>query len=51
MNPLHMVNWYYTSPDEGTHIIWEFEPENQNPVELQQQGWQSILNNFKTYLE
>lgn len=40
-----------TSTDEGTHIIWEFEPENQNPVELQQQGWQSILNNFKKYIE
>ncbi len=41
----------FTSTDEGTHIRWDFEPENQNPVELQQQGWQSILNNFKTYLE
>lgn len=29
----------------------EFEPETQNPVEMQQQGWQAILNNFKNYTE
>ncbi|MFM7566092.1 MAG: SRPBCC domain-containing protein [Flavobacteriales bacterium] len=40
-----------TSTDEGTHIIWEFEPENQNPVEFQQQGWQAILTHFKAYGE
>jgi hypothetical protein len=28
-----------------------FEPENQNPLEMQQQGWQAILNNFKKYVE
>jgi predicted lactoylglutathione lyase/uncharacterized protein YndB with AHSA1/START domain len=32
-------------------VIETFEAENTNPVELQQQGWQSILNNFKSYVE
>jgi hypothetical protein len=28
-----------------------FEPETENTLELQQQGWQAILNQFKTYCE
>lgn len=28
-----------------------FEPESQNSVDMQQQGWQAILDNFKTYVE
>ncbi|ANH83718.1 activator of HSP90 ATPase [Niabella ginsenosidivorans] len=28
-----------------------FEAENENPVAMQQQGWQAILDNFKTYTE
>lgn len=28
-----------------------FEPESTHPQEMQQQGWQAILNNFKTYVE
>lgn len=35
----------------GTKIRTEFDPEMQNPIELQQQGWQAILNNFKQYVE
>jgi hypothetical protein len=29
----------------------QFEPENQNSIELQEAGWQSILDNFKNYVE
>jgi hypothetical protein len=25
--------------------------EDQNPVDMQQAGWQMILNNFKAYVE
>lgn len=32
-------------------IIEKFDPENENSEELQQQGWQAILNNFKDYVE
>ncbi len=34
-----------------TEVTETFDPENQNPPELQQQGWQMILNNFKKYTE
>ena len=34
-----------------TAIKITFEPETENPINLQQQGWQLILNNFKSYTE
>jgi uncharacterized protein YndB with AHSA1/START domain len=34
-----------------TTITESFEAEEVNPVELQKEGWQSILNNFKNYAE
>ena len=36
---------------EGTKVTVTFDPENQNTLELQQQGWQAILDNFKSYSE
>ena len=27
------------------------EPEQENPLDLQQGGWQAILNQFKTYCQ
>jgi len=38
------------TPD-GVEIIESFDPETVNPEEMQQQGWQAILNNFKKYVE
>lgn len=35
----------------GVKITEEFEPENENPVDLQKSGWQAILNNFKKHTE
>ena len=35
----------------ATEVIINFDPETENPLELQQNGWQSILNNFKNYTE
>ena len=36
----------------NTVIVTEnFEPEDENSIELQRGGWQSILDNFKKYLE
>lgn len=53
----------YTMSD-GRRVTTSFEPEGdktkvttvfvaemQNPIEMQKQGWQSILNNFKKYSE
>ncbi|MBI5370846.1 MAG: SRPBCC domain-containing protein [Sphingobacteriales bacterium] len=34
-----------------THVLETFEAEDENPVELQRGGWQSILNSFKQYAE
>jgi hypothetical protein len=32
-------------------VTEHFEPENQNPLDLQKAGWQAILDNFKQYVE
>ena len=34
-----------------TFVTEDFEPEATNPHEMQQGGWQSILNQFKSYVE
>lgn len=35
----------------GTKVVTVFDAEDQHPEELQKQGWQAILNNFKKYAE
>jgi uncharacterized protein YndB with AHSA1/START domain len=35
----------------GVIVRVTFDAESQNPVELQRQGWQAILNNFGKYVE
>ncbi len=37
--------------EAGTSVIVTFDPETENPLELQKNGWQSILDNFKKYTE
>ncbi len=34
-----------------TEVIETFDPESINSTELQQSGWQAILDNFKRYAE
>lgn len=41
----------FISDGNRTKVATTFDPENQNPVEMQQEGWQAILNNFKNYVE
>ena len=42
--------WF--SPDgNATRVTETFDAENVHSVELQRNGWQSILNNFKQYAE
>ena len=36
---------------KGVKVTEIFEPEKMNPEEMQRSGWQSILNNFKKYVE
>lgn len=35
----------------GVELIESFDPETQNPEEMQRGGWQAILDNFKSYVE
>ncbi|WP_422348716.1 SRPBCC family protein [Flagellimonas sp.] len=38
--------------EEGkTKISTTFDPEEQNPIEMQRDGWQAIINNFKKHVE
>jgi uncharacterized protein YndB with AHSA1/START domain len=37
--------------DNSVKIIEAFDPENENPMEMQKAGWQAILENFKKYVE
>lgn len=34
-----------------TEVVVTFDPEDENPIEMQKGGWQAILNNFKNYTE
>lgn len=45
------VNVQMTGDSDTTLVVVQFDPENENPIELQQQGWQAILNNFRKYTE
>ena len=46
-----MVRITFKSQNNSTTITETFEAENQNPIELQRNGWQAILDNFKRYAE
>ncbi|WP_396143205.1 SRPBCC family protein [Flavobacterium sp.] len=41
----------FISIGDTVEVVETFEAETQNPVELQQFGWQAILNNFKKLVE
>lgn len=45
------VSCVFISEGDNTKIVETFEAEGQNPIEMQQAGWQAILNNFKKYVE
>ena len=41
----------FKSNGTSTTITETFDAENANPAEMQRQGWQAILDNFKKYAE
>lgn len=45
------VQLTFTSNGDTTEVIEKFEAEEMNPLEMQQEGWQAILNNFKKHVE
>jgi uncharacterized protein YndB with AHSA1/START domain len=45
------VKVVFTSNGDETKVVEDFEAESTYPVEMQREGWQAILNNFKKYVE
>jgi uncharacterized protein YndB with AHSA1/START domain len=45
------VSIHFSVGEQGTEIVESFEAEETNSIELQRNGWQAILNNFKKYAE
>ena len=41
----------FTEINGQTDVIIIFDPETENSIELQKNGWQAILDNFKKYTE
>ncbi|MEO7100254.1 MAG: SRPBCC domain-containing protein [Luteolibacter sp.] len=41
----------FAREDDETIVTETFDAETENPVEMQRNGWQSILDHFKTYAE
>ena len=41
----------FSDQGNSTKIVETFDTESTNPVEMQRDGWQAILNNFKNYTE
>ncbi|MBN2395313.1 MAG: SRPBCC family protein [Candidatus Atribacteria bacterium] len=41
----------FSSIGDSTEIVESFEADNSTSLDMQQIGWQSILNNFKKYAE
>ncbi len=42
---------FFVEKDGATEVTEIFDPETENPPEMQKAGWQAILDNFKTHVE
>lgn len=45
------VSTTFATTGNVTEVTTTFDAENENPVDMQQAGWQAILDNFKRYVE
>lgn len=45
------VHISFSEQDGRTTVSETFDPETQNPAEMQRAGWQAILDNFKKHVE
>lgn len=45
------VEVFMNDVDGKTNVDLTFEAETENSLELQREGWQAILDNFKNYVE
>ena len=41
----------FSETEHGIKLVETFDAEDENSAELQKKGWQSILINFKQYVE
>lgn len=51
MDDCRHVRVEFSEVPEGVKVVETFDPEAENPDEMQRSGWQAILNNFKKYVE
>lgn len=51
MEDSRKVKITFSEQNGVTHVVETFDPENENPLEMQRDGWQAILNNFKKHVE
>lgn len=45
------VRILFVDNGDETKIVETFEAEEENPIDMQREGWQAIINNFKRYAE
>jgi uncharacterized protein YndB with AHSA1/START domain len=45
------VDITFSASGNQTKVVENFEAESINPIEMQQGGWQAIIDNFKKYTE
>lgn len=45
------VQMTFAKEGNYTKVTTNFDAETTNPIEMQRDGWQAILNNFKNYVE
>ncbi len=45
------VRILFSETPAGVRIVQSFDPEDENPRDYQQAGWQAILDNFRAYTE
>ena len=51
MSDGRQVTVVFTGNGDQTKVDVSFDPEDQNPLEMQRNGWQAILDNYKKYTE
>jgi uncharacterized protein YndB with AHSA1/START domain len=51
MSDGRMVNVLFESSGNETKVTETFDPEDENPLDMQRAGWQAILDSFKKYTE
>jgi uncharacterized protein YndB with AHSA1/START domain len=45
------VRTVFSSQGDSTKVTQTFDPESENPADMQRAGWQAILDNFKKHTE